>query len=34
MRVLDVVLMGHEALWRCLKEKDSIYANPEATEAD
>ncbi len=34
MRVLDVVLMGHEELWRCLKEKDAIYANPEATEDD
>ena len=34
MRVLDVVLMGHEELWRCLKEKDAIYANPEAAEDD
>lgn len=34
MRVLDVVLMGHEEMWRCLQEKDAIYMNPEASEAD
>jgi ATPase subunit of ABC transporter with duplicated ATPase domains len=34
MRVLDVVMMGHEEMWRCMQEKDAIYANPEATEAD
>ena len=34
VRVLDVVLMGHEEMWRCLQEKDAIYMNPEATEAD
>jgi len=33
-RVLDVVLMGHEQMWACMREKDAIYANPEATEAD
>ncbi len=33
-RVLDVVLMGHEKMWACMQEKDAIYANPEATEAD
>ena len=33
-RVLDVVLMGHEQMWACMQEKDAIYANPEATEAD
>jgi ATPase subunit of ABC transporter with duplicated ATPase domains len=33
-RVLDVVLMGHEAMWACMQEKDAIYANPEATEDD
>ena len=33
-RVLDVVLMGHEQMWSCMREKDAIYANPEATEAD
>ena len=34
MRVLDVVLMGHEEMWACMSEKDAIYANPEATEDD
>jgi ATPase subunit of ABC transporter with duplicated ATPase domains len=34
MRVLDVVLMGHEAMWACMTEKDAIYMNPEASEAD
>ncbi|MDD5175289.1 MAG: ABC-F family ATPase [Sterolibacterium sp.] len=33
-RVLDVVLMGHEQMWACMQEKDAIYANPEASEAD
>ncbi len=33
-RVLDVVLMGHADLWACMREKDAIYMNPEATEAD
>ncbi|MHB1360018.1 MAG: ABC-F family ATPase [Rhodocyclaceae bacterium] len=32
VRVLDVVMMGHEAMWACMQEKDAIYANPEATE--
>ena len=34
MRVLDVVLMGHEEMWACMQERDAIYANPEATEDD
>jgi ATPase subunit of ABC transporter with duplicated ATPase domains len=34
MRVLDVVMMGHEEMWACLTEKDAIYANPDATEDD
>ncbi|MFU2487209.1 ABC-F family ATPase [Thauera sp. WH-1] len=34
MRVLDVVMMGHEELWAAIKERDAIYANPEATEDD
>jgi ATPase subunit of ABC transporter with duplicated ATPase domains len=34
VRVLDVVVMGHEEMWRVMKEKDAIYANPEATEDD
>ena len=33
-RVLDVVLMGHEEMWACMREKDAIYANPEASEED
>jgi ATPase subunit of ABC transporter with duplicated ATPase domains len=33
-RVLDVVLMGHADMWACMREKDAIYMNPEATEAD
>ncbi len=33
-RVLDVVLMGHEQMWACMLEKDAIYADPEASEAD
>ena len=34
MRVLDVVMMGHEELWAAIQERDAIYANPEATEDD
>ncbi len=34
VRVLDVVLMGHEEMWACMSEKDAIYANPEASEDD
>ena len=34
IRVLDVVLMGHEEMWACMSERDAIYANPEATEDD
>ena len=34
VRVLDVVLMGHEEMWACMREKDAIYANPEASEDD
>src|SRR5690606_14628355 len=33
-RVLDVVMMGHEEMWRTQQEKDAIYMNPEATEDD
>jgi len=32
MRVLDVVMMGHEELWAAIQERDAIYANPEASE--
>ncbi len=34
VRVLDVVMMGHAEMWACMQEKDAIYANPEASEAD
>ena len=34
MRVLDVVMMGHQEMWACMTERDAIYANPEATEED
>jgi ATPase subunit of ABC transporter with duplicated ATPase domains len=33
-RVLDVVMMGHEAMWKAHIEKNAIYMNPEATEDD
>src|SRR5262249_47433914 len=33
-RVLDVVMMGHDAMWAAVRERDEIYANPEATEQD
>jgi len=33
-RVLDVVMMGHEEMWRVMHEKDTIYANPDASEED
>ncbi len=32
--VLDVVMQGDADLWAVKHEKDSIYANPEATEED
>ena len=32
--VLDTVMMGNKELWAIKQEKDAIYANPEATEAD
>jgi ATPase subunit of ABC transporter with duplicated ATPase domains len=34
LRVLDVVMMGHERLWNVLKERDAIYADPDASDAD
>ncbi len=34
MRVLDVVMMGHEAMWAAMQQRDAIYANLEATEDD
>lgn len=32
--VLDVVMQGHVEMWRAMQERDAIYANPEATDAD
>ena len=34
VRVLDVVMMGHEEMWAAMTERDAIYANPEASEDD
>ena len=34
IRVLDVVMMGHEEMWSAMTERDAIYANPEASEDD
>jgi ATPase subunit of ABC transporter with duplicated ATPase domains len=33
-RVLDVVMQGHAELWRAMKERDRIYADPHATDDD
>jgi ATPase subunit of ABC transporter with duplicated ATPase domains len=33
-RVLDVVLMGHAEMWSAMRERDAIYANAEAGEAE
>ena len=33
-RVLDVVLMGHAEMWAAMRERDAIYANPEAGEKE
>ncbi len=34
IRVLDVVMMGNDELWKIQEEKNAIYANPEATDED
>lgn len=34
MRVLDVVMMGHDAMWAAMTERDAIYADPEASDDD
>jgi len=34
IRVLDVVMMGHEEMWKAAAERDAIYANPDATDED
>ncbi len=33
-RVLDVVMRGHAELWAAMQERDRIYADPDATDAD
>ena len=33
-RVLDVVMRGHTELWKAMQERDRIYADPKATDAD
>jgi ATPase subunit of ABC transporter with duplicated ATPase domains len=33
-RVLDVVMQGHVEMWSAMQERDRIYANLEATDAD
>ena len=33
-RVLDVVMMGHDAMWKAMEERDAIYANAESSEED
>ena len=33
-RVLDVVMQGHVELWHAMHERDRIYADPNATDAD
>ncbi len=32
--VIDTVLMGHEPLWKNIKEREALYAKPEMTEED
>ena len=31
-KVMDTVLMGHEPLWKNMKEREELYAKPEMTE--
>ena len=33
-RVIDVVMQGHAELWRAMRQRDQIYANSEASDAD
>ena len=33
-RVLDVVMQGHVEMWQAMQERDRIYANADATDAD
>lgn len=32
--VLDTVMMGHEPLWKNMKEREALYAKPEMSEED
>ena len=34
VRVLDVVMMGHEEMWQAAAERDAIYANADASDED
>ncbi len=34
IKVLDVVMMGNENLFKIMKEKDALYAKPDFSEAD
>lgn len=33
-KVMDTVLMGHEPLWKNMKEREELYVKPEMTEED
>ncbi len=33
-RVLDVVMQGHVEMWQAMQERDRIYADPNASDAD
>lgn len=33
-RVIDVVMQGHAEMWAAMTERDRIYADPDATDAD
>ena len=33
-RVLDVVMQGHVEMWKAMQERDRIYANADASDAD
>ena len=33
-KVLDTVLMGHEPLWKNMKEREALYSKPEMSEED
>lgn len=34
VRVLDVVMMGHQEMWEAAAERDALYAKPDATDED